>query len=52
MPAFVLAFAVSLIVTLLVLRYSHLHDHMAADFDLQGVQKFHICFFVPSPGVV
>lgn len=41
MSAFALAFLISLVVTLLVVRYSHLHDHITADHDTQGVQKFH-----------
>lgn len=41
MSALVVAFALSLITTLLVVRYSHLHEHMTADSDLDGVQKFH-----------
>lgn len=41
MSAFALAFLFSLIVTLLVVRYSHLHDHITADHDTSGVQKFH-----------
>jgi UDP-GlcNAc:undecaprenyl-phosphate/decaprenyl-phosphate GlcNAc-1-phosphate transferase len=48
MSAFVLAFLASLITTLLVVRYSHLHDHVTADFDLSGVQKFHT---IPVPRV-
>lgn len=39
--AFSAAFLVSLIVTLLVVRYEHLHAHVTADHDLDGVQKFH-----------
>lgn len=35
------AFLVSLVVTLLVVRYEHLHAHVTADHDLDGVQKFH-----------
>ncbi len=35
------AFIVSLTVTLLVIRYQHLHAHITADHDLKGVQKFH-----------
>jgi UDP-N-acetylmuramyl pentapeptide phosphotransferase/UDP-N-acetylglucosamine-1-phosphate transferase len=35
------AFLVSLVVTLLVVRYQHLHAHFTADHDLYGVQKFH-----------
>ena len=41
MSALVIAFALSLLATLLVVRYSHLHEHMTADYDLDGVQKFH-----------
>lgn len=41
MFALVIAFALSLIATLLVVRYSHLHERMTADDDLDGVQKFH-----------
>jgi UDP-N-acetylmuramyl pentapeptide phosphotransferase/UDP-N-acetylglucosamine-1-phosphate transferase len=41
MLAFAIAFVLSLVVTLLVVRYSHLHEHMTADYDLDGVQKFH-----------
>lgn len=36
-----IAFFVSLFVTLLVIRYQHLHGHLTADHDLDGVQKFH-----------
>lgn len=41
MIALLVAFLVSLIVTLLVVRYEHLHGHVTADHDLDGVQKFH-----------
>lgn len=41
MSAFALAFLISLIITLLVVRYSHLHDHITADHDILGIQKFH-----------
>ena len=41
MSALVIAFIVSLLATLLVVRYSHLHEHITADDDLDGVQKFH-----------
>lgn len=41
MVALSVAFMVSLIVTLLVVRYEHLHAHVTADHDLDGVQKFH-----------
>ncbi len=35
------AFLVSFAVTLMVIRYSSLHAHITADWDLHGVQKFH-----------
>jgi UDP-GlcNAc:undecaprenyl-phosphate GlcNAc-1-phosphate transferase len=35
------SFVASLIVTLLVIRYEHLHGHLSADHDMDGVQKFH-----------
>lgn len=41
MVAFSAAFLVSLIVTLLVVRYERFHAHVTADHDLDGVQKFH-----------
>lgn len=41
MVALAVAFLVSLVVTLLVVRYEHLHAHVTADHDLDGVQKFH-----------
>ena len=41
MSVLIIAFALSLITTLLVVRYSHLHEHMTADHDTEGVQKFH-----------
>ena len=48
MPTLIIAFVLSLVVTLLVLRYSHLHGRFTADHDLDGVQKFHS---VPVPRV-
>lgn len=42
MSALVIAFTLSLVATLLVVRYNHLHEHMTADHDLGGVQKFHV----------
>ncbi|MGX0935985.1 UDP-N-acetylmuramyl pentapeptide phosphotransferase/UDP-N-acetylglucosamine-1-phosphate transferase [Cupriavidus metallidurans] len=36
-----IAFVVSFAITLMVIRYSRLHDHLTADWDLNGVQKFH-----------
>ena len=41
MSALVIAFILSLLATLLVVRYSHLHEHFTADYDTSGVQKFH-----------
>lgn len=41
MSALVIAFVLSLVTTLLVVRYSHLHEHITADHDTNGVQKFH-----------
>ena len=41
MLALAIAFLTSLVVTLLVIRYQHLHAHVTADHDLEGVQKFH-----------
>lgn len=35
------AFITSLVITLLVVRYDHLHGHLTADHDLDGIQKFH-----------
>ncbi len=41
MLALAIAFLTSLLITLLVIRYQHLHAHVTADHDLDGVQKFH-----------
>ena len=41
MSVLVLSFLVSLLTTLWVVRYSHLHARFTADSDLSGVQKFH-----------
>lgn len=41
MSAFAIGFVLSLIATLLVVRYSHLHEHITADYDTDGIQKFH-----------
>jgi UDP-N-acetylmuramyl pentapeptide phosphotransferase/UDP-N-acetylglucosamine-1-phosphate transferase len=41
MFSFALAFIVSLLVTLLIVRYAHLHDSVSGDDDFAGVQKFH-----------
>ena len=41
MSALLVSFVISLVVTLLVVRYNHLHEHITADHELDGVQKFH-----------
>lgn len=42
MSALIIAFVLSFVATLLVVRYSHLHEHITADYDIHGVQKFHV----------
>jgi UDP-N-acetylmuramyl pentapeptide phosphotransferase/UDP-N-acetylglucosamine-1-phosphate transferase len=42
MLSFALGFLVSLLVTLLIVRYAHLHEKFSTDSDLAGVQKFHV----------
>ncbi len=37
----ILSFLISLIVTLTLIRYQHLHEHISSDHDLSGPQKFH-----------
>lgn len=39
---------ISLLFTLLIVRYNHLHAHITSDSDLSGVQKFHT---IPVPRV-
>lgn len=41
MEFLILAFFVSLLVTLALVRYQHLHDKLSSDNDLSGPQKFH-----------
>ena len=41
MLALTISFLTSLVITLVVIRYQHLHGHLTADHDLYGVQKFH-----------
>ncbi len=41
MSALAIAFVLSFVVTLLMVRYGHLHEHITADYELDGVQKFH-----------
>lgn len=36
-----LGFIVSFLVSLLIVRYAHIHERYSADWDLNGVQKFH-----------
>lgn len=42
MLSFALGFLISLLVTLLIVRYAHLHEKFTVDSDLAGVQKFHV----------
>ncbi|SMC29961.1 UDP-N-acetylmuramyl pentapeptide phosphotransferase/UDP-N-acetylglucosamine-1-phosphate transferase [Andreprevotia lacus DSM 23236] len=39
---FFIAFLLSFMFCLLLLRYIKLHEHLSADFELDGVQKFHV----------
>jgi UDP-N-acetylmuramyl pentapeptide phosphotransferase/UDP-N-acetylglucosamine-1-phosphate transferase len=41
MELLVLAFFVSLVTTLALIRYQHLHEKISSDHDLSGPQKFH-----------
>ncbi|MFM0335518.1 MraY family glycosyltransferase [Paraburkholderia fungorum] len=41
MLSFALGFLISLLITLLIVRYAHLHEKFSTDTDLAGVQKFH-----------
>ena len=41
MSVLVVSFLISLLVTLWLVRYSHVHARFTADSDLSGVQKFH-----------
>ncbi len=41
MELLILAFFVSLITTLVLIRYQHLHEKVTSDHDLSGPQKFH-----------
>jgi UDP-N-acetylmuramyl pentapeptide phosphotransferase/UDP-N-acetylglucosamine-1-phosphate transferase len=41
MIAILITFFVSMVVTFFVVRYEHLHAHVTADHDLDGIQKFH-----------
>lgn len=48
MTALIIAFLTSAIVSLLIIRYQHLHARFSADSDTDGVQKFHA---VPVPRI-
>ena len=48
MSVAVISFLVSLLISLWLIRYNHLHSHFTADYDLSGVQKFH---FRPVPRI-
>lgn len=41
MLQFVMAFAISFLLGMSLVHYSHLHEHLSGDHDLKGVQKFH-----------
>jgi UDP-N-acetylmuramyl pentapeptide phosphotransferase/UDP-N-acetylglucosamine-1-phosphate transferase len=41
LPSLALSFAVAAVITLLIIRSSHLHGGISADHDLSGPQKFH-----------
>ncbi len=51
MKLFVLAFFISLITTLVLIRYQHLHEKVSGDHDFSGPQKFHT-YSVPRIGGV
>lgn len=38
---FSIGFIISFCITMLVVRYAHLHSHLSGDADLSGAQKFH-----------
>ncbi|MBT8631919.1 glycosyl transferase [Polynucleobacter paneuropaeus] len=41
MLGLIAAFLTSFVLTLLIIRFKHLHQHLSADADLSGPQKFH-----------
>jgi UDP-GlcNAc:undecaprenyl-phosphate/decaprenyl-phosphate GlcNAc-1-phosphate transferase len=51
MSVLAISFLISLLFTLLIVRYNHLHAHLTSDSDLSGVQKFH-AIAVPRVGGV
>jgi UDP-N-acetylmuramyl pentapeptide phosphotransferase/UDP-N-acetylglucosamine-1-phosphate transferase len=42
MISLIAAFFASFFITLLIIRYKHLHEHFSGDHDLSGPQKFHM----------
>lgn len=42
MNTLLISFLVSLVVTLLIIRFDYLHAHISGDHDTGGVQKFHL----------
>ena len=42
MIVFLIAFLSSALTSWLIIRSEHLHQHLTADLDLNGVQKFHV----------
>lgn len=48
MSSFIVSFITSLLITLLVIKFNHLHEHITSDNQLSGVQKFHS---IPIPRI-
>lgn len=48
MTALIIAFLISALVSLLIIRYQHLHAHLSADSDTGSIQKFHV---IPVPRI-
>lgn len=44
----IISFIAAFLITMLIIRYQHLHHHFTADHELQGAQKYHV---VPVPRV-
>lgn len=42
MSVFLISLVFSFVVTLLLVRYDHVHSHITSDHDTNGVQKFHV----------
>lgn len=51
MNTILISFLVSVVATLLIIRFNHLHAHVSGDHDTNGVQKFHL-HAVPRVGGV